>query len=59
MESRQSAAFSFLMMTEMEDFLTLRTGESETALIRRFRTWVRQQIANNWGNQTHQQGISA
>lgn len=49
-ESQHSAAFPFLVMSEMEEFLTLRTGESETALIRRFRVWVRQQIANNWGS---------
>lgn len=46
--TQASAAFPFLMMIEMEDFLTLQTGESETAVIRRFRAWVRQQIANNW-----------
>lgn len=47
-ESQQSRTFPFLAMLEIERFLALRSGESETALLRRFRTWVRRQITNNW-----------
>lgn len=47
-ESQQSRTFPFLAMLEIEHFLALRSGESETALLRRFRAWVRRQITNNW-----------
>lgn len=47
-ESHYSQTFPFLAISEVEHFLTLRTTESETALIRRFRAWVRRQMANHW-----------
>jgi Uma2 family endonuclease len=47
-ESRQSRAFPFLALAEVERFLGMRSAHSETELVRQFRTWVRGRIAANW-----------
>lgn len=46
-EGRQSKAFPFLPVAELERFLHP-GSESETRWLRGFRTWVRDQIARDW-----------
>lgn len=50
-ESDRSAAFLFLPVAELGRFLALASTMSETALIRQFRAWVREQIAHGWASQ--------
>jgi Uma2 family endonuclease len=47
-ESRQSRAFPFLTLAEVERLLEVRSAHSETDLVRRFRVWVRDRIAAGW-----------
>lgn len=46
--SQQSRAFPFLDIAAIERFLQTRAQQSETELIRQFRRWVRQQVAQGW-----------
>jgi Uma2 family endonuclease len=47
-ESTSSQAFPFLPVAELMRFLNLRTTMGNAALVRAFRSWVREQIARNW-----------
>ncbi len=44
----RSSHFPFLPIEELAAFLQRRTEMSETALVRLFRNWVREQIARGW-----------
>lgn len=46
--SPTSRSFPFLPLDEVVDFLNQRTTQSNTAILRSFRTWVRDQIAHAW-----------
>ena len=45
-EVRQSAAFPFLQLNELERFLNKLPGTTETRLLREFRDWVRREFAD-------------
>ncbi len=47
-ENNQSKAFPFLPLAEVTRFLGMRSGQSETELVRQFRAWVRDRIAAGW-----------
>lgn len=47
-EAGQSRHFPFLPLSELVGFLHRRGQASETAIVKSFREWVRQQIARNW-----------
>jgi hypothetical protein len=47
-ESPSSRAFPFLPIAELGHFMSLRGVQGNAALIRGFRTWVREQIARGW-----------
>ncbi|HEV3084623.1 MAG TPA: Uma2 family endonuclease [Gemmataceae bacterium] len=47
-ESPCSRAFPFLPLTELQRFLEMRKTQSETDVIRKFRTWVKDRIAAGW-----------
>jgi Uma2 family endonuclease len=51
-ESERSRALPFLPVAELVRFLNPETVQSETKLLRTFRDWVREQMANNWGHAT-------
>jgi hypothetical protein len=44
-ENTQSRAFPFLPTAELVHFVTMRTSQSETNIVRQFRAWVRERIA--------------
>jgi Uma2 family endonuclease len=47
-EREQSRAFPFLPMNELARFVAMRSNQSETDIVRQFRTWVRARIAAGW-----------
>jgi Uma2 family endonuclease len=47
-ESERSRAFPFLPLAEITRFMLLANTMSETKLLRAFRAWVREQIAQGW-----------
>ncbi len=47
-ENTRSRAFPFLPVVELARFLNERASQSETKLLRAFRAWVREQMANGW-----------
>jgi Uma2 family endonuclease len=51
-EGTKSLAFPFLPVAELARFLTSHEGMSETKLIRTFRAWVREQVAQGWTSST-------
>jgi Uma2 family endonuclease len=47
-EGSHSKAFPFLPIAELARFLAMRSSHSETDLVRQFRTWTKERIANGW-----------
>jgi Uma2 family endonuclease len=47
-ESAKSQAFPFLPVAELARFVALRSSLSDTAIVRAFREWVREQKAKGW-----------
>lgn len=55
-EAERSRTFPFLPMDEIARFLTAGMAMSETKLLREFRAWVRQQVAQGWAAATEKKG---